>query len=107
MYLLQIITKKTIESPQLLEILPCTPEGQERQYYEEESFLDPSKNLITNMAPQSYTFGKIFNTPNSRAPNMNQQQQNTNYNINNYNNGGFRQMNQYPLSSNNNKGNNY
>ena len=46
-------------------MLPFTPEPQQQQYYDEDTFLDPSKNLITNMAPQSYTFGKIFNQPNS------------------------------------------
>ena len=78
-------------------MLPFTPEPQQQHYYDEDTFLDPSKNLITNMAPQSYTFGKIFNQPNSsRAPmmNMNQQQQNMNYNNNN--NGGFPQMSQFP-----------
>ena len=69
-YLLQIITQRIIEPPVPFEMLPFEEEPDQTQYVDENSYLDPSKNLITNMSTQSYTFGNIFKNTGNPRPKM-------------------------------------
>ena len=76
-YLIQIITKRQMEPPIPIELLPVIQEEQPKEYPEDD-FLDPSKNIITNMNT-TYTFGNTFQGKVNMRP-MPANYQNNNYN---------------------------
>ena len=94
-YLIHIITKRQMEPPIPIELLPVIQEEQPKEYPEDD-FLDPSKNIITNMNT-TYTFGNTFQgrgnmrsmPANYQNNNYNQFPNNNNFPQQNYPNNGY------------------